>query len=305
MTRCGSRRAACGTTLADVQEVRPAVRSRPWPGARNPTRGDQFVARRVVVGMISKSRGPGTVGHMTDVDEAVLTDLISREPLFHRTEFGTSREVFESMTMPDFWEVGASGAVYDREFVWATLERRYVAAEPDEWETSDFRLRPAGRRGVPADLCASTGLEGHATRNDLAAFRRSVARRVPPGHAGVTGMVDLAAVQRVSHNASRRRLAPPSEPARAMKAVEVRRRRARRASQGALRTAPVGPIAPRLARWQGWLVCAALQGRSPPGRGVGARCPTRTCASSSRSLEGKGLLVRVSAEVDPSGRSMV
>lgn len=102
------------------------------------------MARRVVVGMISKSRGPGTVGHMTDVDEAVLTDLISREPLFHRTEFGTSREVFESMTMPDFWEVGASGAVYDREFVWATLERRYVAAEPDEWETSDFRLRPLG-----------------------------------------------------------------------------------------------------------------------------------------------------------------
>ena len=72
----------------------------------------------------------------------MLATLIAREPLFHRTELGTSREVFESMTAPDFWEVGASGAVYDREVVWATLERRYTAADPDEWETSDFRLRP-------------------------------------------------------------------------------------------------------------------------------------------------------------------
>jgi hypothetical protein len=79
---------------------------------------------------------------MTGDVEAVLAELVDREPLFHRTELGTSREVFEAMTAPDFWEVGASGAVYDREFVWAKLEARYAAAEPDEWEATDFTLRP-------------------------------------------------------------------------------------------------------------------------------------------------------------------
>jgi hypothetical protein len=79
-----------------------------------------------------------------DALAAVLAELVAREPLFHRTELGTSRAHFEAMTAPDFWEVGASGSVYDREYVWATLERRYEAGEPDEWETSDFALRPLG-----------------------------------------------------------------------------------------------------------------------------------------------------------------
>lgn len=86
----------------------------------------------------------GTVDRMTDDDAAVLAQLVDREPLFHRTELGTSREAFEAMTAPDFWEVGASGAVYDRELVWATLETRYAAGQPDEWETSDFTLRRLG-----------------------------------------------------------------------------------------------------------------------------------------------------------------
>lgn len=74
----------------------------------------------------------------------MLAELVDREPLFHRTELGTTREVFEAMTAPDFWEVGASGRVYDREEVWAVLEPRYAADEPDEWTTSDFQLRPLG-----------------------------------------------------------------------------------------------------------------------------------------------------------------
>jgi hypothetical protein len=71
----------------------------------------------------------------------VLAELVSREPLFHRTELGTSRAVFDSMTCEDFWEVGASGACYDREFVWATVRERYAGDAPDPWQTSDFRVR--------------------------------------------------------------------------------------------------------------------------------------------------------------------
>jgi hypothetical protein len=77
-------------------------------------------------------------------DDAVLAELKAREPLFHRTELGTSRSFYESMTTEDFWEVGASGARYDREVVWETLAERYVEKVPDEWETSHFALRPLG-----------------------------------------------------------------------------------------------------------------------------------------------------------------
>lgn len=64
-------------------------------------------------------------------DIEILEQLRAREPLFHRTELGTSRAWFEAETAEDFWEVGASGSVYDRAFVWATLAERYAAALPD------------------------------------------------------------------------------------------------------------------------------------------------------------------------------
>jgi hypothetical protein len=71
----------------------------------------------------------------------VLDELVSREPLFHRPQWGTTRDAFEAMTTDDFWEVGASGRRYDRETVWAVLEKRYAGDEVDEWETSGFALR--------------------------------------------------------------------------------------------------------------------------------------------------------------------
>ncbi len=74
----------------------------------------------------------------------VLAQLAAREPLFHRTELGTDRATFEAMTAEDFWEVGASGAVYDREVVWAALEQRYAAGQRDEWEIDDVSVRRLG-----------------------------------------------------------------------------------------------------------------------------------------------------------------
>lgn len=44
----------------------------------------------------------------------VLAELIAREPIFHRAEFGTGRSDFEKMTEADCWEVGASGRRYSR-----------------------------------------------------------------------------------------------------------------------------------------------------------------------------------------------
>src|SRR5688500_8911831 len=46
---------------------------------------------------------------------AVLEELMQREPLFHRPEFGTARQDFERMAAPEFWEVSASGRRFSRQ----------------------------------------------------------------------------------------------------------------------------------------------------------------------------------------------
>jgi hypothetical protein len=69
---------------------------------------------------------------------AVLDELKGREPIFHRPELGTTRADFENMTDPSFWEVGASGRRYSREFILDTLENRMLQGYEDIWETLDF-----------------------------------------------------------------------------------------------------------------------------------------------------------------------
>jgi hypothetical protein len=76
----------------------------------------------------------------------VLRELAGREPLFHRRELVNSRADFERETAEDFWETGASGRRYSREYVWAILKERYESSDQDEytverWETRDFQLR--------------------------------------------------------------------------------------------------------------------------------------------------------------------
>jgi hypothetical protein len=71
----------------------------------------------------------------------ILEELKKREPIFHHPEFGTSRAVFENVTAADFWEVGASGRRYSREYVIDRLVVRHSAPHVDIWETRDFHCR--------------------------------------------------------------------------------------------------------------------------------------------------------------------
>jgi hypothetical protein len=80
----------------------------------------------------------------------VLAELRQREPIFHRREHLSSREDFERQTAADFWEVGASGRRYSREFVWSVLGARLASGEDDEyasgsWQATDFQLRRIAR----------------------------------------------------------------------------------------------------------------------------------------------------------------
>lgn len=47
----------------------------------------------------------------------VMKELMQREPIFHRSEFGTTRRDFERLAEAAFWEVGASGRRYSREYI--------------------------------------------------------------------------------------------------------------------------------------------------------------------------------------------
>lgn len=71
----------------------------------------------------------------------VLEEVKSREPIFHRPEWGTTTADFENMMVADFWEVGASGRRYSRSYVLAELDRRYKNPGTDEWETREFHCR--------------------------------------------------------------------------------------------------------------------------------------------------------------------
>jgi exodeoxyribonuclease V alpha subunit len=45
---------------------------------------------------------------------------------------------FERMTEATFWEVGASGRRYSRQYVLDEMEKRYASPEEDTWQTRDF-----------------------------------------------------------------------------------------------------------------------------------------------------------------------
>ena len=75
---------------------------------------------------------------------AILRELSAREPIFHRRELGTSRDDLLAMTDDDFWEIGASGRAYGREWVIETLLERYKTPEADDWSCRDFAVRRLG-----------------------------------------------------------------------------------------------------------------------------------------------------------------
>lgn len=76
-----------------------------------------------------------------------IQQLRALEPIFHRSPVGSTRAHFEAMTSDDFWEVGASGKVYDRQWCLNELTRRYAdpAYDPLVGMTVDeFAVRRVG-----------------------------------------------------------------------------------------------------------------------------------------------------------------
>jgi hypothetical protein len=103
---------------------------------------------------------------------AVLEELKRREPIFHRPELGTTRADFENMTDPSFWEVGASGRQYSREFILDTLEDRVLKGYEDIWETLDFHCLEIASENY---LVTYTLLQGARVTRRATLWRRTSA----------------------------------------------------------------------------------------------------------------------------------
>jgi hypothetical protein len=73
--------------------------------------------------------------------ERVRAELLAREPIFHRPAFGIRAEDYLAMTAEDYWEVGASGRVYERDFVVRSLVERGKVEGDDAWVVSDVMVR--------------------------------------------------------------------------------------------------------------------------------------------------------------------
>jgi hypothetical protein len=75
----------------------------------------------------------------------VFEELRRREPIFHTPDFGGTRIDFENVMAPEYWEVGASGRRYSREFILRTLELSPpVDADTAGWQCLDYGLRRLG-----------------------------------------------------------------------------------------------------------------------------------------------------------------
>jgi hypothetical protein len=104
---------------------------------------------------------------------SVMHELLQREPLFHRAEFGTSRKDFERMTAPTFWEVGASGRRYSRQTVLDVLDKRYENPTKDVWEVNGFHCLEI----APDNFLATYTLK----QGERVSRRATIWRRTPEG----------------------------------------------------------------------------------------------------------------------------
>ena len=74
----------------------------------------------------------------TDQKMLGVLEELQKRVFHHPDEFGTTQADIEGMTIDSFWEVGASGRRYSREFVIEVLLERYSKPHEDIWETEDF-----------------------------------------------------------------------------------------------------------------------------------------------------------------------
>lgn len=81
--------------------------------------------------------------HLLAPDDPITGQLRDLEPIFHRLPASSAFAEIAALTDPRFFEVGASGSVYDRAFVNDVVAGRYATGiDPGDggWEVRDFAV---------------------------------------------------------------------------------------------------------------------------------------------------------------------
>lgn len=73
--------------------------------------------------------------------EPVLAELERLEPLFHSAAPEATPQEFEAIVAPDFWEVGASGRRYGRDFSLKLLATRAREPSTEEWSCTGYHVQ--------------------------------------------------------------------------------------------------------------------------------------------------------------------
>ncbi|HZS54490.1 MAG TPA: hypothetical protein VFA65_08805 [Bryobacteraceae bacterium] len=80
----------------------------------------------------------------SDLD-SIFEEIREREPIFHTREFGNTVVDFDSVMAPEYWEVGASGRRYSRDFILHYLaESPPLDAAAAGWRSEGYGLRRLG-----------------------------------------------------------------------------------------------------------------------------------------------------------------
>jgi hypothetical protein len=83
---------------------------------------------------------------MPALDLSAILDVLQQlEPIFHAAYPDANETDFERLVAPDFWEIGASGKIYTRDFALSILKNRASTPDPSTWLTSDYQITQAGQ----------------------------------------------------------------------------------------------------------------------------------------------------------------
>lgn len=82
----------------------------------------------------------GTPAHL----QPLLAELRFMEDRFHAASHAATPEEFDRIVAPDFWEIGASGRRYSRDFCLEVLAQRAAKPPEEAWITRDWHVRALG-----------------------------------------------------------------------------------------------------------------------------------------------------------------
>ena len=97
------------------------------------------------VGTQARQERVASVGVAMRVPASLREYLVAREPVFDRPEIIWDENSFDAETAPDFFEIGASGQRYDREYIKTVVLGRIAGTHPpslaDGYRITDLDVR--------------------------------------------------------------------------------------------------------------------------------------------------------------------